>query len=305
MSQTFGFRTAEGYFAWVRINGDDVICYLPQFGGWYETKHVLDKDLDMLSSAKVCLESNLIFISGDGERMLLEPGQYHPRVWRGAYRPSLLSDTYDKLNPLSVYDQTFTRSIVAAESLFLEVKDLFRVVEPQSENFDCFGHRFRELLMLLCTEIEACWAGVLKANDLEVSANGRYTTRNYIKVCTPLRLTEWKVQLKDYGLTEFQPFRYWNILQTTSSLPWYDAYNKVKHDREENFSKGTLGNVLQAAAALHIMQLAQFGPGIFDQMRTNRFSIFETSEAPQFDISEIYLSEPIQKGEFRTAVKLA
>lgn len=302
MDQVFGFKTFSKNFAWVIHRGEEVKCFIPQYGSWYETSHRADSNTDGMTFAGICLAENLVQVDGEGSRMLLLPGQYHPRVWRGIHR--LGFDGYDKLSPLGVYGQTYMRSIVAAESLFNEVKELFRVVEPQAENFDCFGHRIRELLILLCTEIEACWSGVLKANDMEQQANGRYTTNNYIKVCNPLRLTEWKVRLSDYGSFDFQPFRYWNVLRPTSSLPWYEAYNKVKHDREGAFSLGTLHHVLQAAAALHIMQIAQFGPGIFDILRGNRFSIFSVVEGPIFDLSEIYLSDPIAKGRFHSEVKI-
>lgn len=302
MDQVFGFKTLNNNFAWVVHGGQKIKCYIPQYGGLYETTHLADTDAEAMAAAGACLAENLVQVDGDGSPLLLLPGQYHPRVWRGIHRSGF--DGYDKLNPLSVYGQTYMRSIVAAESLFNEVKDLFRVIEPQAENFDCFGHRIRELLILLCTEIEACWSGVLKANGMEQQAGGRYTTRNYINVCNPLRLTEWKVRLSDYGSFDFQPYQYWNVLRPTSSLPWYEAYNKVKHDREGAFSLGTLHYVLQAAAALHIMQIAQFGPGIFDILRGNRFSIFSVVEGPIFDLSEIYLSDPINKGFFHTEIML-
>lgn len=304
MIQTFGFRTEEGNLAWVKIEGDEVACFIPQYGSWYETKQVFDQEVDALSKAAACLDINGVSIVGRGEQLLLEPGQYHPRIWRGAFRQSFLADGYDKLSPFEVYGQLFMRSIVAAESLFSEVRDLFKIIEPQSENFDCFGHRFRELLMLLCTEVEACWSGVLKANDMELNANERFITKNYIKTCTPLRLTEWRVKLKDYGDFDFQPFRYWNVMSPSSSLPWYEAYNKVKHDREGSFSLGTLGHVLQAAAALHIMQVAQFGPGVFDPWLGNRFSIFEIVDGPVTDLAEVYLSDPIDKGSFHSPIKI-
>lgn len=301
MTHVFGFNTVHGEFAWAIHNGNEVVCFIPQFGSWYETRHSVTEEIDELVSARNCLAKNLVQVLGEGARMRLQPGQYHPRIWRGAYRRGF--NGCDKLNPLGVYAQTYTRSIVAAESLFSEVKELFRVVEPEIENFSSYGHRIRELLILLCTEVEACWAGVLKANGMETQAKGRFTTKNYIHVCDPMRLTEWKVKLKDYGSIDFQPFRYWNMLLPTFSLPWYDAYNKVKHDREGNFSLGTLHSVLQAAAALHVMQVAQFGIGVFDIMRGNRFSIFEVVEGPVFDLSEIYLSDPIDKGRFHTEVK--
>ncbi|MFL1562455.1 hypothetical protein ACI77J_14695 [Pseudomonas sp. O64] len=303
MSSFFGFNTESGEIAFAAYHQDEVVCYIPQYGGWYETRHNVKQGLDELAVARDCVLENMVRVVGEGARMVLKPGEYHPRVWRGVYRRAIIGGC-DQLNPLRVYGQTYMRSIVAAESLFSEVKEVFKVVEPELVNFNCFGHRFRELLMLLCSEVEACWTGILKANEMEVRAKARFTTKNYVMLCSPLKLAEWQVRLKDYRGLTFQPFKTWDSIKPTSSLSWYDDYNKVKHDREGNFSLGTLGNVLQAAAALHIMQSVQFGPGVFDMMLGNRFSIFDSLDGPTFDLSEIYISDPVENGDFHTEIKL-
>ena len=41
----------------------------------------------------------------------------------------------------------------------------------------------------------------------------------------------------------------WSAAQPTKSLPWYDAYNKTKHDRSLHFAEATLWNCPQAVAA--------------------------------------------------------
>ncbi|MFS0827637.1 hypothetical protein [Pseudomonas phoenicis] len=301
---TFGFTCFNGYLAWVVFHSGQAFCYVPQYGDWYESKYDLN-GLDVnVDSARIFLERSGVHIKGDGVRMNLQPGQYYPRIWRGTLKSGLLSDSYDKLNPFAAYGSSYNQSIVAAESLMMAVKEVFRYVEPATDNSSSYSHRLRELLILLCTEIEACWSGVLKANDMELGDIHRLTTKNYIKVCTPLRLTEWKVRLKDYDL-EFQPFRYWNSLQSTKSLSWYNSYNAVKHDREKNFYLSTLGNVLEAAAALHIMQVAQFGPGVYEMLRQNRFSIFHISQMPEITLSEIYLSNKVSDEKFDFPIRLA
>lgn len=301
--QTYAFTTFEGYLAWVVFQSGTAICYVPQFGSWYESKFDLNEMVVEVDAARVFLERSGVHIDGKGRPMDLSPGEYYPRIWRGTLNSSFLSNSYDKLNPYAIYGESYSQSIVAAESLMLEVKDVFRFIEPSKSNSKSYSHRLRELLILLCTEIEACWAGVLKANDMELQDAGRFTTRNYIKVCTPLRLTEWKVRLKDYEM-EYQPFRFWHSMLPTKSLAWYDAYNAVKHDREKNFYLSTLGNVLEAAAALHIMQVAQFGLGVFEMWKGNRFSVFQVNGSPDISISEIYLSNNITDDDFDYPIKL-
>jgi hypothetical protein len=90
-------------------------------------------------------------------------------------------------------------------------------------------------------------------------------------------------------LGEFKPFAQWNDTAPTLTLPWYDAYNAVKHHREAAFSKATLEAVLNAAAALHIMQIAQWGPEVFELLHENRFSPFGVTAAPTINLAEIYM----------------
>jgi hypothetical protein len=51
----------------------------------------------------------------------------------------------------------------------------------------------------------------------------------------------------------------WDAASPTKSLTWYDAYNKTKHDREENLKFATLSNAVQAVGATVVMFHAQFG----------------------------------------------
>ena len=51
-------------------------------------------------------------------------------------------------------------------------------------------------------------------------------------------LTEFEIILPLYPwLDPIWPFRGWDASHPTQSLPWYDAYNAAKHDRESHFDK--------------------------------------------------------------------
>ena len=85
----------------------------------------------------------------------LFPGQYHLRIWRGLYElgnPLLQSH---ESAPGATHEGAFLGSVVASGSLFDQVRGAFRYVEPHPRNIDAYGHRLRELLILLCTEVEA------------------------------------------------------------------------------------------------------------------------------------------------------
>lgn len=70
----------------------------------------------------------------------------------------------------------------------------------------------------------------------------------------------YTLSLQSYSsFPEFAPFKDWNASNPTTSLSWYDAYNKTKHDREGNLNIGTLDNAAQAVGAAVVMFHAQFG----------------------------------------------
>ena len=48
------------------------------------------------------------------------------------------------------------------------------------------------------------------------------------------------------------PFREWSLPPTMKMhLEWWDAYNKIKHERIENYSKCTLSNAVLSMCAFH------------------------------------------------------
>ncbi len=104
-----------------------------------------------------------------------------------------------------------------------------------------------------------------------------------------MKLGEYAVQLPFYPwLPPIAPFRGWKPSGTpTRDLPWYDAYNAVKHNREEEFARGTLEHALTAVCGCAVMTFAQFGTyGFHHRIEVNSF--FELAEAPIWHPSEVY-----------------
>jgi hypothetical protein len=81
-----------------------------------------------------------------------------------------------------------------------------------------------------------------------------------MKLLTPMLLDSYQLSLQSYPhFPPFTPFGGWDAAAPTKSLTWYDAYNKTKHDREENLKFATLQNAVQAVGATVVMFHAQFG----------------------------------------------
>jgi hypothetical protein len=177
-------------------------------------------------------------------------GEYHPRVWRPFYSPS----------PDRTYRAEWTTSVQAARNLFLDMRDIFRCIEPVAANDKAHGHRLRELLILACTEVESAWKSVLVANGY-TSPRRHMITDDYVKLLGPLALDQWELSLVMHpGFPSFKPFAGWQSAKPTESLSWYSAYNAVKHGRETEFNRATLKALVEALGAVFVMISAQFGP---------------------------------------------
>jgi hypothetical protein len=212
----------------------------------------------------------------------IDRGKFYPRVWRPCkfyYEGKVtLWDKSDISDFLIHYDfAAFNQSVVAINGIVRKLKDIFYTVEPVVGNNEVFGHELRNLLILACTEVEAAFKGILTANNYENM--GRLSTKDYVKLIDIFSLRNWNANLvfyPDYGL--ITPFSDWTEDRPTISLPWYDAYNKTKHDRQNDFDKATLKQVINSVCAAVILLHAQYGP---------------RSEFTKLDLADLRISPPV------------
>ena len=252
----------------------------------YRDSTDIDRYNDVVNAAWQCLGLRNPINKNDAKALKTELGRYFPRIWRGVYDSERFY-CYNHIDARSTYGGVYVGANVAVSSIFANVESLFLYVEPAKENLPTFGHKIRETLILACTEVESAWRSVLEANANNRKAS--YSTNDYYRLVEPLRLKEWTVVLKDYPtLGGFSPFASWDQNRPTKSLSWYDAYNAVKHHREERFQHASFESLINAAGALHIMQAAQFGPEIYDRFFGNERSPFFTASHPAHDLSELY-----------------
>ena len=200
------------------------------------------------------LKTWILGIFGDAasEESDYKPGTAYKRISRRVLVMGKLEGAIDQ--------KAFTQSFVALKLLLAKMQDIFETVEPGPSNLQTYGHKIRELLLLAAMEVEASWAAVLKANGY---VRDRFTTNDYVKLLKPMRLDSFNLTLRSYpDFPGFTPFKDWDAAQPTKSLEWYDAYNKTKHDREQNLGVATLERAVHAVGAAVVMFYAQFGYGI-------------------------------------------
>lgn len=177
----------------------------------------------------------------------------------GVWRPGLyyLDQIWQALDT----DQQEQRS--AEQSLHLLVSalnDLFLYIEPEGPGLQAYGPKTRELLILACTEVEDVWARYLRRAGHREGARG-FSTNDYVRLLQPLHLADYEVGLVPFSrVPKVRPFAGWMTAAPTQSLPWYDAYNKTKHDRSKYLSSATVAQCVAAVAANVALYCVRFSP---------------------------------------------
>jgi hypothetical protein len=229
------------------------------------------------------------FPNSDFYTMLLSPGEYYPCMARpNSYR----DDPSPGRNPDPDQDGLLGRARAIStgqlHALITQLQDICQTVHLDTPNFQTFGTNIRNLLILTCTEVEAQWKYVLAGN--RYNDNGRPNTNDYVKLLPAMRLNEFEVALTWYPWLEtFKPFSDWDPSRPTSSLDWYDAYNKVKHDRVTNFQEATILRLIYAVTGCFVMLCAQYGWDFARKGDRANWEFFKLIKGPSWQPSELYV----------------
>ncbi len=196
-----------------------------------------------------------VFGASSIEPMDLLPGQAIQGVWR----PCLFFET--QLHQALGTDEYMRRNAEQSLRVLIEKLDeILLYIEPTQTGLLSYGHKTRELLILACTEVENLWTQFMRLASA-APARRSFTTSDYVRLQNPLHLAEYEIGFRlirnGYSIA---PFAQWNSQHPTQSIPWYDAYNKTKHDRETHFELATLDNCLQALAAVIVLFCVKYGP---------------------------------------------
>jgi hypothetical protein len=219
-------------------------------------------------------------------KTVLKPGEYYRRMARPIDQHPHEAPGWSPGARLEADTMAITRGQLTA--LTRQLDRICQTVHPTQATFAAFGHDIRNLLILACTEAESHWRGVLVANGV---TRDRFSTNDYVKLCAAMRLDSYAVSFPSYPwLAPVKPFAGWGSTgKPSQELGWYDAYNAVKHNRENEFERGTLEHVFAAVTACAVMMVAQFGlpAGLGQQSELRAF--FDISAAPSWPLSDVYI----------------
>ncbi|MDE6752978.1 MAG: hypothetical protein K2J82_00015 [Muribaculaceae bacterium] len=230
------------------------------------------------------------------------------QVYKNIYRPLLTGKIIKHQNDLQddfpekidyidipILDhQDYYTQLNQLELLLDELYDVFKVIAPCRENLSCFGNKIRNILILACTEIDSIMKRILEQNEIKAKKKF-YTTNDYIKLSQPLRLNDYSLSLYRFEeLGVFNPFIDWNSQNPTLSLPWYNDYNTVKHDRNACFHLANLKNAINSIISLSIIIISQYGYRN-DLWKEKAGKVIKVNTEPKWSIRELYV--PRRKGE--------
>ncbi len=226
---------------------------------------------------------------GDESRIIqplnIPPGRYFPRMARPNHQ-----HPGDQPGPFYPADElAHDRAIALNQFAILsdQLQMAFRTAHPGNDNLGSYGNEFRNILILAATEVEGQWQGVLRANSYR-SRGSFFTTKDYVKLEPAFRLRDYAVEFIQLPWCEpVIPFSGWEEGAPTQSLGWYDAYNKVKHDRGANFPLASIRHAMQALAAVYVIIGAQFGFHELRYMRDFR-DLYRLESIPEWTIGDTH-----------------
>lgn len=187
--------------------------------------------------------------------MIVKPFKRIARPFKSpsnSYLGSAVEKSYILKNDYATNRTTAIRAYHVIESDLIR---LFEYVEPDVRNLTTFSTRLYEILLRASTEFESNCKAILAENGY--SRDGNWTMIDYKKIDLAMRLSEYSLRLPIWADVprEIRPLSHW---KKGSSLPWYTAYNSVKHNRITEFKNANLENAVDALGALFVVLFGQF-----------------------------------------------
>ena len=135
-------------------------------------------------------------------------------------------------------------------SLEQEVIALSRYIEICDKNSSTYSIELLKLLFSASSEVDVIAKIICKRFNKKSKAKNIYHYRLAITKAFP-KLSIQEVSMPLYGM-ELKPWSNWSQSKTPK---WWDAYNNVKHERNNYYHEANLKNTLNAIAALYVMLL--------------------------------------------------
>lgn len=164
---------------------------------------------------------------------------------------------------MTITDKQIKFSFLREYNLIMEDFDqILSFIDPDDENLPTFSHRTFELLLRTCTALETVFKRILTDRNYNSPSGRELNIRDYATLNNDLRLSEYDVSFGSWrsGAKIIKPFEAWT---TNEPLPWYQAYNHAKHDRDQNFKEANFKNLIDAIAGLFVLLYSLYQVHVF------------------------------------------
>lgn len=144
------------------------------------------------------------------------------------------------------FENKYWRYYLMLEKEFI---DTLEYVELRERNYNTSSLKYCKMLLSIGSEVDNMFkvctglTGYIKIEDYINPIISKY----------PLILIQ-KVYTLEFNI-ELILFMGWNKARPSKSLLFWNSYNEVKHNRIDNFDKASLGVVINALAALFILEM--------------------------------------------------
>ena len=164
--------------------------------------------------------------------------------------------------------------------------ELFRFVEPVPSNFNTYSSKIAKLYLATCSEVDVALKDLIKLHE---DTAAETISKNNIAACRKFVQDHYS---GEFGRAQVTFIRtelilspwdsWWDREQPTSTNPgWWDSYNKVKHHRAEHYNEANFENLINAIAALFVVNNCIFKKECIDglprELRTTRITEFAES----------------------------
>lgn len=139
------------------------------------------------------------------------------------------------------------------QSLQEDLLKTSRYVEFSPQNSETYSVEFDRIILAAGSEINSIFENLVIRK--KISINGNLDILKAGSALLPLMpsITSVDVQLVNSNILTFKPWDGWS---SNSSPDWWGkVYNKLKHNRAQNFAEATLANAIKATSALVVLSL--------------------------------------------------
>ncbi|WP_022664771.1 hypothetical protein [Desulfospira joergensenii] len=163
-----------------------------------------------------------------------------------------------------------------------ELVGISRFVELSEDNYEVYSIEFAKLFLSICSEVDVVAKLLCKEADsplFDKTKGSRDPNMSTYRCVINSKFPDFhkaQVKIPLYNLS-FEP---WNNFKIDKSLPWWNEYNDVKHERNINFKKANLGNVLFSMSGLMVLLVYLYGyQSVVSLTSPNKPKLYEIESA--------------------------